>query len=140
MNKARIVVGGIVAAIINFIGDGMMHGLLLRQYWMEIAATLRLPGDADAASQFGYYIVYDLAKGLCATTIYALIRPRLGPGVKTALVAGLLVWALVLPVPILGLLPEHFFGRKFALLWSFYGAFPVVLGTIAGAALYKEEA
>jgi hypothetical protein len=38
------------------------------------------------------------------------------------------------------LLPEHFFGRMFALLWSLYGAVPVLLGAIAGAALYKEEA
>jgi len=140
MNKARVVLGGVVAGIINFMGDGVMHGVLLRQYWMEIAGTLRLPGDADAAAQFGYYIVYDLAKGILSTLIYALVRPRLGAGAKTALVAGLLVWGLVLPVPLAGLLPEHFFGRMFALLWSLYGAVPVLLGAIAGAALYKEEA
>jgi hypothetical protein len=139
MNKARIVLGGAVAALINFFLDGALHSVLLRPYWMEIAEALHLKGDADAASQFGYYIAYDLLKGLLSTLIYALIRPRLEPGLKTALVAGLIVWALVLPVPILGLLPEGFFGSKFGILWSIYGAAPVLLGAVAGAALYKEE-
>lgn len=33
----------------------------------------------------------------------------------------------------------HFFGRKFALLWSIDGFFPVLSGTLAGAAIYREE-
>lgn len=139
MNKARIVVGGVVAALINFFLDGALHGVLLRPYWMEIAAALHLKGDPDATPLFGYYIAYDLLKGLLSTLIYALVRPRLSPGLRTALVAGLIVWALVLPVPILGLLPQGFFTNKFGILWSLYGAAPVLLGAVAGAALYKEE-
>jgi hypothetical protein len=141
MNKARIALGGFVAGLINFFGDGAMHSVLLRPYWEQIAASLHLSGiKPDAASEFTYYILYDLAKGVFTVLIYALARPRLGAGAKTALVAGLIVWALVLPVPLGGLLPEHFFGRKFALLWSVYGAVPVLLGALAGGALYKEDA
>ncbi|HEX4386354.1 MAG TPA: hypothetical protein VH083_25540 [Myxococcales bacterium] len=137
MNKARIVLGGVVAALINFFLDGALHGVLLQPYWLEIAAALHLKGDPEGA-QFRYYILYDLLKGLLSTLVYALIRPRLAPGLRTALVAGLIVWALVLPVPILGLLPQGFFGNRFAILWSLYGAAPVLLGAVAGAALYKE--
>ena len=56
------------------------------------------------------------------------------------MIAGLTVWALVLPIPLAGLIPIHFFGRKFALLWSIYGLFPIVAGAIAGGAIYREEA
>jgi hypothetical protein len=138
MNKARIALWGLVAGIVNFILDGVMHGVLLKQYWMEIAATLRLPSSTSQASQFAFYAGYDLAKGILGVLLYALIRPRLGPGPKTALIAGLIVWALVLPTPLGGLLPNGFFGRKFALLWSLYGLAPVVGGTVVGCALYKE--
>jgi hypothetical protein len=136
MNVQRIVIGGLVAGIICFLGDGVVHGVLLTARWQEIAATLHLPATGASQAWFG---IYDLVKGLGAVLIYAMIRPRFGPGPRTALIAGLVTWALCLPVPLAGLLPIHFFGRKFALLWSIYGAFPVVLGAIGGAALYKEQ-
>jgi hypothetical protein len=138
MNIARIVVGGIVAGIICFVGDGVVHGVLLQPIWLDIAGTLKLP-PGDPGGSFAYYALYDLAKGFASVALYAAIRPRFGAGPRTAIIAGLATWALCIPLPLLGLLPSHFFGRKFALLWSIYGAFPVVIGAVAGTALYKEE-
>jgi hypothetical protein len=138
MDIAKIIVGGIVAGIICFVGDGVVHGVLLQPIWLDIAGTLNLP-PGDPAASFAYYALYDLAKGFGSVAMYAAIRPRFGPGPRTAIIAGLATWALCIPIPLFGLLPTHFFGRKFALLWSIYGAFPVVIGAVAGAALYKEE-
>lgn len=137
MNIQRIVIGGVVAAIICFIGDGIVHGVLLTSMWQQIAGTLKLPqGDGGML----WFSLYDLVKGVAAVVLYALIRPRLGPGPRTAVMAGLITWGLCIPLPLAGLLPIHFFGRKFALLWSIYGLFPIVIGAVAGAALYREEA
>jgi hypothetical protein len=133
MNYARIAVGGIVAGIICFVGDGIVHGVLLQARWMEIASTLHLPQGGS-----GYFSLYDLAKGIASVLLYAMIRPRFGPGPRTALIAGLLTWALVLPIPLCGMIPIHFFELKFALLWSIYGIFPVVIGAVAGSWLYRE--
>jgi hypothetical protein len=141
VNYQRIVMGGLVAGVICFIGDGVVHGVLLQATWVEIASTLHIVfTEADRQSSMPWYLLYDLVKGVSAVLVYALIRPRLGPGVRTAVIAGLVTWALCIPIPLAGLLPMHFFGRKFALLWSIYGAFPVVIGAVAGAALYREEA
>jgi hypothetical protein len=140
MNIQRMLLGGLVAGIICFLGDGVVHGVLLQQRWNEIAATLHLDVSEEARrASFGYYVIYDLLKGVGAVLVYALIRPRFGPGPRTALIAGLVTWALCIPVPLYGMLPMHFFGRKFALLWSIYGAFPIIIGAIAGAALYRED-
>ena len=138
MNVQRIVLGGLLAGVICYVGDAVVHGVLLTQRWQEIAATLKLP--QGGSSGMVWFALYDLIKGGAAVLLYALIRPRLGPGPRTAAIAGLLVWALTIPVPLAGLIPIHFFGRKFALLWSIYGAFPVVIGAVAGCALYREEA
>ena len=135
MNYAKIALGGVVAGVICFIGDGIVHGVLLQSKWMEIATTLHLP---TGQSGYEYFSLYDLAKGVGSVLLYAMIRPRFGPGPRTALIAGLLTWALVLPVPLCGLLPIHFFGRKFALLWAIYGAFPIVAGAVVGSWLYRE--
>jgi hypothetical protein len=136
MNYAKIALGGLVAAVVCFIGDSIVHGVLLQSTWMEIANTLHLPrGDAG----YAYFSLYDLAKGVASILLYAMIRPRFGPGPRTALIAGLLTWALVLPIPLCGMIPIHFFGRKFALLWSIYGLFPIVIGAVAGSWFYREQ-
>ena len=136
MNIQRIVIGGLLAGLICYLGDGVVHGVLLTARWQQISASLHLQGDGGML----WFVIYDLLKGVASVLLYALVRPRLGPGAKTAVMAGLLVWALTIPVPLAGLLPIHFFGRKFALLWSIYGLFPVVIGAVAGAAIYREDA
>jgi hypothetical protein len=137
MNYARIALGGVVAGVVCFIGDGIVHGVLLKSGWTAIAANLHLPQGGTGG--FEYFSLYDLAKGILSVLLYAMIRPRFGKGPRTAVIAGLLTWALALPVPLFGMLPIHFFGRKFALLWSIYGAFPIVIGAVAGCFFYREE-
>lgn len=138
MNFQRIVLGGIVAGLVCYLGDGVVHGLLLQPRWVQIAAALHLTNTGGQQSML-WFLAYDVAKGLGTVLVYAMIRPRFGAGPRTAIIAGLLVWALCIPLPLGGMIPLQFFGKKFALLWSIYGAFPVLLGAIAGAALYREQ-
>ena len=138
MNAKRIVVGGIVAGIIYYVGDGILHGLILEGQWRDVAATLQLPPEHDKGG-YAWFAAYDLAKGIAAIFIYAAIRPRFGAGPRTAAIAGLIAWALAIPISLCGMIPLHFFGRKLAAEWSIIGAIPMVLGAVAGAALYREE-
>jgi hypothetical protein len=134
MNAKRIILGGIVAGIVYFVGDGVVHGALLHSRWVEILG----PNADQSLHQPGYFFPYDLLKGLLALWIYAAARPRLGPGPLTAVIAGFVVWFACIPVPLLGLLPMKFFGANFVALWSLYALIPMVLGSIAGAWLYRE--
>ena len=134
MNSQRIILGGIVAGIIYFIGDGVVHGALLHSRWVEVLG----PNADQSLHQPGYFGPYDLLKGLLAVWIYAAARPRLGPGPLTAAIAGLVAWFACIPVPLLGLLPMNFFNARFVVLWSLYALVPMVLGAIAGAWVYKE--
>jgi hypothetical protein len=141
INVGRVIFGGIIAGIICFLGDGVVHGVLLRERWGEVMTALGKSGGGDVGSQHpGYFIAYDLLKGLIAVWFYAAIRPRFGPGARTALMAALVVWLLVIPIPIVGLLPMAFFGAGFAVLWSLFGLVPIVAGTLAGCWMYREPA
>jgi hypothetical protein len=138
INIGRVVLGGIVAGVIMFIGDGIVHGSLLAQEWARAMAALgRAP--ADGSQGFPYFAAYDLLKGIAAIWIYAAIRPRFGPGVKTAALAGLVTWFLTIPLPLLGLLPMNQFGRRLPALWSLYSIVPMVIAAVVGAWLYREE-
>ena len=134
MNILRILLGGLVAGFVYFIGDGIVHGALLHSHWVEILG----PNADQALHQPAYFGPYDLLKGVLAVWIYAAIRPRFGAGIMTAAIAGLAVWFACTPIPLLGLLPQKFFGAGFALLWMVYAIIPAVLGAIAGAWVYKE--
>lgn len=134
MNYTRIVLGGLIAGIVYFIGDGAVHGALLHRYWVEI-----LGANADEAlHQPAYFGPYDLLKGLVAIWIYAAVRPRFQPGPMTAVIAGLVVWFASIPVPLLGLLPMKFFPASFVARWALYTVIPMVVGAVVGAWVYKE--
>ncbi len=78
--------------------------------------------------------------GIASVWLYAAIRPRYGPGARTAIVAGLAVWVLAhvwsgvyLGMGFIGLIPP-----KLAYLPIAWGLVEAPLGTLAGAWLYKE--
>jgi len=87
MNIGRIMAGGIVAAIIYFIGDGVVHGALLKQHWGTILGAINVDAERALKSP-AIFGVYDLIKGFAAVWIYAAIRPRFGPGAGTASMPG----------------------------------------------------
>jgi len=137
LNWPRIILGGVVAGIICFIGDGVVHGVLLKERWASIMASMGRK-VTEEPSHMVYYAAYDLAKALVGVWLYAAIRPRYGAGPRTAVIAAVATWALVIPIALLGLIPSGFFGRKFALLWSIDGLVVMVIAIVIGAWLYRE--
>ena len=137
MNIGRWIAGGLLAGVIYFFGDGVVHGLLLKQQWVTILGAIHV--DAEKALKTpAVFGIYDLMKGFVAIWIYAGIRPRFGPGVKTAIYAGIATWLAAIPAPLIGLLPMKFFNPEFVGLWSAYAVIPMILGAIGGAAVYRE--
>jgi hypothetical protein len=105
----------------------------------DIPATLpgghHIPGTS--AGSRAIVVVAPFVLGITAMWLYAAIRPRYGPGPKTASVAGLALW---------------FIGGWVDVLWAAFGAVPLevivaplaanlpitVVAAIVGAWLYKE--
>ena len=94
INVGRVVIGGIVAAVILFIAGAIIHGLILGGDWTAWQGAGHMPLAQSHATQTVIWIVVSLVTGLTGVWIYAGIRPRYGAGVRTALIAGLMVWLL----------------------------------------------
>ncbi len=93
MNKGRIVLGGVLAGVILFGGDILVHGMILGARWqaqMEAGHVLD-PGSMGMV----LHILMPLVVGVCMAFLYALARPRLGPGPRTAMLVGLVSWVLI---------------------------------------------
>lgn len=137
INIGRWLVGGIVAGIVLLVIDFILNGLILAQQWRDAFAALGKPATENAGT-FLVFALVNLIIGLTAVLIYVGIRPRFGPGVRTAIYAGLATWLLAdvaanLVLLNFGLLPA-------SLLWIgiVVGVIQIPVATVAGAYLYKE--
>lgn len=137
INVGRLILGGIVAGVVANLLSYPVDGILLAPMWNH---QLQTWGQASfSRGQILWFELFGIIVGLVAIWIYAGIRPRFGPGVKTAIYAGIAVWIIAILVPNFALMwVPHFFSGHLTLYTSIGGLFESVIGTIAGAALYKE--
>jgi len=138
INWVRVVVGGLVAAVICFLSDGFLHEKLLGTDWKAVYDNLGIAPPVPHGSSLAYFAVFDLGRGLLPLFLYAMMRPHCGPGPKTAAYAGVVSWlAMSIAVPA-EFIPLGFFSNA---LWVKAGAFQLItsiIATIAAAALYKD--
>jgi hypothetical protein len=138
MNGPRIAIAGLVAGII-LLASGVIlgHGILGPEYVRAFAAHRASPaGFAVIAKNTGIR----LGLGFALVFLYAAMRPRFGPGPRTAVVAALTLW-------LVGYLPYFLTLGDFGILtgWRFpvsiaWTLGEVLLGAMAGGWLYREKA
>ncbi|MCC6808529.1 MAG: hypothetical protein IT381_13980 [Deltaproteobacteria bacterium] len=139
INKGRFVLGGVIATIICFGTDGLMHNKIVKGAWDALFTALGYhPVQGHDAMAFLYFILFEIGRGFLALTLYVLLRPRLQPGVKTAVIAGLITW---LAFSVTGPVQMVPLGLYSVGLWWQIAAVQLVttiLAAVAGAAPYKE--
>jgi hypothetical protein len=136
INFARVLLGGFVAGSILNVGEFILNGMILGPH---IAADMKRMGITPPGGGFALLAVaLTFVFGLLAVLLYAMIRPRLGPGPKTALIVALILWfclyaysgtinMLLINVP-----------PKLILMILGWGLVEYPLGILAGSALYQE--
>lgn len=137
INVGRWILGGIVAGIVGDLLDIPVDGVWLAPMWNSQMAALGRP--PLSGSQIVWFDAFGIIIGLVAIWIYAGIRPRFGPGVKTAIYAGIAVWIAGFLVPNFALMwVTHFYSGHLTGYTTLGALVECVVGAIAGAALYKE--
>lgn len=136
VNTGRVVLGGLVAGLVLNIGEFIFNDMIIgakMKTWLA-AHNFAEPAGSFIAIAVGMTFVL----GIVIVLTYALIRPRLGPGVKAAIVAGLIAWFV--SYVYVGIVNGVLFGMTanmigLAIIW---GLVEYVLAAIAGAWVYKE--
>jgi hypothetical protein len=138
INVGRLIVGGIVAGIAIDLLDYLVDGIWLAPRWADGMALLGRPGFSQV--QIILFNVIGLLTGIVAIWVYVAIRPRFGPGIKTAVWAGLAVWLLTTLFPNATFMHvAHLFPNHLTLYTTLGGLVEVVFGTVAGASVYREN-
>jgi len=136
INFGRVLLGGIVAGVILNVGEMVLNGKILAAQMADFFKRCGFP--QPGTNFFVIAIAITFVLGIVMVLGYAAIRPRFGPGPKTAIIAGLFAWFGVIAYGQviglgLGIEPTNVFG--ISLVWELV---QYSLAALAGAALYKE--
>ena len=138
INYGRVALGGLVAGVVANICDNISNGILLTDDMNRMTSRLNL--DPDVVSSQGVFVTWVVVDFIYAFLIvwtYAAVRPRLGPGPKTAIIAGLILWGAITAVLLgyqqMGVFTFDSFLKSAGLL-----ALSTILASLAGGAVYKE--
>ncbi len=133
-----VILGGVLAGVVINIGEFCFNGWLMAAEMEAAMKALGKPMDPAAPAGIGYFVVSAFVLGILAVWLYAAIRPRFGPGPRTAFWAGLAIWTAAYLYVTLGFMGMELFPTNLLALGLLWGFFEVPLATVAGAWLYKE--
>ncbi len=86
----RVLLGGLIAGLVINLAEGVSAQTTMAN-WQEALAKHNVTMDMSEPMMVAYLLL-GFVIGLVALWISAGIRPRYGPGAKTAVQAGLAVW------------------------------------------------
>ena len=137
INWVRVFGGGLLAGLIINIGEFILNEPILGAELEEVMAGMNREPPGTGAIMI--FVMMGFAIGILAVWLYAAIRPRFGPGAKTAACAGLTVWALGWLVPNISFMAMDFFPMNLLVIATVWSLVEVTLATVAGARLYTES-
>jgi len=139
INAGKVVIGGLAAGVVLAVLDSVVNGLLMAEQNRAAVMALNpsLVESMERPSAMVAYIACDLALGLLLVWTYAAIRPRFGPGPKTAVLAGLLIWAtaslVYFSMTMMGMWALSYFVTGIVVYLVI-----LVVSALVGGMLYKE--
>ena len=140
INTSKVVVGGLAAGvmgnIVGYVGFGMLLGPRFEAEAVAVAPTLAGRGMTTGAVVTN--IVVSFVIGLLLVWLYAAMRPRFGPGSRTAIFAAMGVWLcgflFHMDMLILGMVSQQTYA-----LASLVALVQLIASAWVGGMLYKED-
>jgi len=138
INVQRVVLGGLVAGLVLNVFDFVSYGMVFKVDYDNAMRALNRPPVSNA--MIGWFVGLDFLFGIFLIWLYAAIRPRFGPGPKTAAIAGVAYWVLFgllhsLSEAPMGLFPQNLYVSSTAIMLV-----AVVVAALAGGKVYSEAA
>ena len=138
INTGKVIVGGLLAGLIINMSSFLANAVVFASQFEEMIADLGV--EAPSGAEMAIYVIVGFIFGILAVWLYAAIRPRFGPGPKTAMIAGAVIWFLARAWPIVdfSLFLDTGVGLAVAgLVWTLV---ETLVAAVAGAWLYQETA
>ena len=140
INTKKVLIGGIAAGFVINVIDYVTNVYILAAR-MKAESDAFKPGMSDQMMQgtkVASYIVMDFVLGLALVWTYAAIRPRFGPGMRTATYAAVLFWILSL-IFTAGFMQMGIMSSGLWWTFAFIALVNFLVSASLGARLYSED-
>ena len=139
INTKKVWVGGIVAGVVLTVIDFVTNGLIFAD---QNAAALNalnpdLAANVEGAGPAVAFVILDLLFGVVLVWTYAAMRPRFGAGARTAMLAGLQIWLVVL-LMYLGMTIMGMWSWGYMITGAIIYLVSMLVAAYVGGMLYKE--
>jgi len=138
MNWKRVIAGGLIAGLIINIGELLLNGVVLAAEWEAFRQQLGYDGSFTTV-QMTTSVMITFLFGIALIWLYAAIRPRFGPGPKTALIAGGALWIVAYVLFGASLWAAGMFTTRLMVFSIIWGAVEAPIAALAGAWVYRED-
>ena len=133
----RMLLGGLLAGLVICLGEYIVGWLILGEQWAEVLAEA---GTGElGAIQIASLAIIALLYGIALIWIYAAIRPRFGPGPKTAIIAGLTMWVVAYFLVCAYVIVIGAYPAGLLIAAAVWGLFELPIAAAAGAWFYQES-
>jgi hypothetical protein len=141
INTSKVIVGGLIGGVVANVIDFGINGFVLADMQKASLEALNptLAANAMQPGKIPIFVVLDFVWLIATVWLYAAIRPRFGPGARTAVYAAVASW-------VIGSVVAGYFAAIGMFSWGFYGISALaslvnaIISTIVGAKFYTEEA
>jgi hypothetical protein len=140
INTKKVLIGGIAAGVVINVIDYVTNVYILAAR-MKAESDAFKPGMSDQMMQgtkVASYIIMDFVLGFALVWTYAAIRPRFGPGMRTATYAALLFWILSL-IFTSGFMQMGIMSSGLWWTFAFIALVNFLVSASVGAKLYSED-
>lgn len=137
INIGRVIIGGLVAGLFINVGESLLNLVMIADRMELVYRELNLP--PPSGSTVTVFVVLGFLLGILAIWLYAAIRPRFGPGPKTAILTALFVWLFAYLWPAMGDAMLGILDPDLLVFVSVWGLFEILAASVAGAWFYRES-
>ena len=138
INWTRVILGGLLAGVVINIVEALVNGLLLADQWAAGMKALHQSPDLGIVPYTMFWL-WGFLTGIFAMWLYATIRPRFGPGPRTAVIAAIATWVPGSLLASMAPMALHLFPRRLFAIGVAGALVETIAGTLLGAWLYKER-
>jgi hypothetical protein len=137
MNYSRIFLGGLVAGVVANVCDAAIAFVTAEDMERMVQRLSLDRARLNSTSTMLSWILIDFIYATIIVFTYAAIRPRFGPGPKTAIIGALMIYGAVTLI-LFGFQRMGFFTPDLFLKNALLSLVTAVLAGLVGARVYRE--
>lgn len=136
INVKSVVTSGLVAGLIINVSETVLNVPVLGAQMEAALRERNLPAIGGGA--IGFFVAISFVVGILLVWMYAAMRPRLGPGPKTAVTVAVLTWFLTYFFSGAGQVAMGLMPLTLSAMGLCWGLVELVIASLVGARLYRE--